>query len=157
WIQVEDFLASGKDDPHYVFNGNTAEILFGDGTHGRIPSASAVIVARQYRFGGGAGGNVPAGAGNGKPGKGTGRECVANERAAVGGRDEQTVSELRQQAPHQLRSRNRAVTAEDFAYLAGQAGGVAKATAVALMHPDHPGVEVPGAVTVVIVPDNDEP
>jgi len=32
--------------------------------------------------------------------------------------------------------------------------GVAKATAVALRHPDYPDIEVPGAVTVVIVPSD---
>jgi predicted phage baseplate assembly protein len=155
WVQVEDFLGSGKDDPHYTFNGNTAEIRFGDGTHGRIPSAGATIVATQYRFGGGASGNVAPGEVNGLPGNINGLASVTNERSAAGGRDEQDVNELMAQAPHELRSRNRAVTAEDFAWLAGQAGGVAKATAIALMHPDHPGVDVPGAVTVVIVPDND--
>jgi hypothetical protein len=45
------------------------------------------------------------------------------------------------------------VTAEDFKSLALEAGGVAKAAALDLAHPDHPDVEVPGAVTVVIVPD----
>jgi predicted phage baseplate assembly protein len=155
WVQVEDFLASGKDDPHYTFQGNTAEVRFGDGTHGRIPSAGALIVANRYRFGGGSSGNVPPGSINGLPGNITGLASVTNERGAVSGRDEQSVDELKAQAPHELRSRNRAVTADDFAYLASHAGGVAKAAAVPLMHPDFPGVDVPGAVTVLIVPDND--
>jgi predicted phage baseplate assembly protein len=157
WIQVEDFLASGTDDPHYVLNPNTAEIRFGDRTHGRIPPAGAMIVAKRYRFGGGVTGNVPSGAINGKPANVVGIDSVTNERPAVGGREEQPVSDLMNAAPHELRSRKRAVTAGDFVYLAGLAGGVAKATAIPLMHPEHPGVDVPGAVTVVIVPDNDDP
>lgn len=87
----------------------------------------------------------------------TGVAGVTNERPAVGGRDEQTVDELIREAPLRLRCRERAVSAEDFTALALQAGGVAHATALPLVHPDHAGVEVPGAVTVVIVPDQDDP
>ena len=158
WTQVEDLLASGPDSPHFVLNANKGEVRFGDGRKGRIPPASAVIVARQYRFGGGTAGNVPAGLINSPQPPLIGVESVTNERAAEGGRNEQDVEELKVQAPMALRSRNRAVTTEDFTLLAGQAGGVAKATAVALANPNHPGVEVPGAVTVVVVPDNlDDP
>ena len=49
WVQVEDFLASGPDDPHYVLNATKGEIRFGDGRGGRIPVAGAEIVAREYR------------------------------------------------------------------------------------------------------------
>jgi predicted phage baseplate assembly protein len=151
WVQVEDFLASGKEDPHYVLNTNTGVILFGDGTNGLIPPASAQIIANEYRYGGGLAGNVAAGQINAAI---TGVADATNERPAVGGADEQSVDDLKEQAPHKLRSRNRAVTSEDFAALAQQAGGVAKATAIPLAHPDYPGVDVPGAVTVVIVPDS---
>jgi len=48
------------------------------------------------------------------------------------------------------------VTSGDFAALAATAGGIAKAAALPLFHPDHPGIDVPGAVTIVVVPDNDD-
>jgi predicted phage baseplate assembly protein len=156
WRQVADFLASGRDDPHFVLNANAGEIRLGDGERGRIPAAGADIVARTYRYGGGTAGNVGEGLISTQVTNLPGVEKVTNERRAVGGRDEQDVKELKEQAPHELRSRGRAVTAEDYTALAEQAGGVAKATALPLMHPDHPGVEVPGAVTVVIVPDSDD-
>src|SRR5205823_6228260 len=63
---------------------------------------------------------------------------VKNERSAVGGRDEQGLDELREQAPAQLRCRSRAVTREDFRALAVQAGGVVRAEAFPLSHPDFP-------------------
>ena len=156
WVLVDDFLGSGKDDPHYTLNANTGEIGFGDGKNGRIPIAGTTIVANEYRFGGGTAGNVGAGQVTALQTQVTGIGKVTNERPAVGGRDEQKVDELKEEAPHELRSRNRAVTAEDYTALANKAGGVAKATAVPLAHPDHPGVEVPGAVTVVVVPDNND-
>lgn len=156
WKQVQDFLDSDSEAPHYVLNATTGEIRFGNGQRGRIPVAGAEIIAREYRYGGGTAGNVGAGLINTPLTSLVGVEKVTNERPAVGGRDEQDVEELKEQAPRVLRSRNRAVTAEDFKALAEQAGGVARATAIPLAHPDHPGVQVPGAVTVVIVPDNDD-
>jgi predicted phage baseplate assembly protein len=113
-------------------------------------------VAERYRFGGGGAGNVGPGLVNALQTPVTGVEGVTNERSAVGGRDEQALADLQEQAPAELRRRSRAVTAEDFASLAEQAGGVARATAIPLAHPDYPGVAVPGAVTVAIVPDSDD-
>ena len=37
--------------------------------------------------------------------------------------------------------------------LAAAVGGIARAKALPLFHPDHRGIKVPGAVTVVIIPD----
>jgi predicted phage baseplate assembly protein len=156
WTRVDDLLASGPDDPHYVLNATSGEVRFGNGRRGRIPVASAEIVAREYRYGGGAAGNVAADLINAPAGPAPGLESVRNERAAVGGRDEQPLEELKQEAPARVKSRSRAVTAEDFTALAAQIGEVARATAIPLAHPDHPGVAVPGAVTVVIVPDRKE-
>ena len=156
WQPVEDFLRSGRDDKHYILDATTGQIRFGDGRCGRIPVADAEVIARRYRYGGGAAGNVGVGLINAPLTALVGVEQVTNERPAVGGRDEQSVEEFKEQAPGLLRSRNRAVTAEDFAALALQAGNIAKATAIPLAHPEHPGVEVPGAVTVVIVPDTED-
>ncbi len=156
WLRVDDFLASGAEDPHYTLNAAAGRIEFGDGEHGRIPVAGAQIIATQYRYGGGAIGNVGADTITLPLTTLVGVESVSNARAAVGGRDEQALEDLKFEAPAVLRHRNRAVTPEDFAALAVQAGGVAKSAALALAHPDFPGVRVPGAVSIVIVPDNEE-
>jgi predicted phage baseplate assembly protein len=154
WERVEDFLASGPDDEHFVLKAAAGEVSFGDGRRGLIPPAGFEISARLYRHGGGGAGNVPAGSITTPLGALEGVK-VTNERPAAGGRDEQDVETLKERAPRLLRSRDRAITPEDYAALAAQAGEVRKATALALSHPDHPGVEVPGAVTVVVVPEAD--
>ena len=156
WQQVEDFLATKPDDKHFLLNPTTGTITFGNGDRGRIPQLDALIVAVHYRFGGGSGGNVAAGLISAPLSGLVGVESVTNERSAVGGREEQEEADLKEQAPRILKSRNRAVTKEDFAALAAQAGNIARAVAIPLAHPDHPGVEVPGAVTVVVVPDNED-
>ncbi len=58
---------------------------------------------------------------------------------ASGGRDEETLDEVRKRAPRVVRSRERAVTAEDYEFFAMQAGNVKRAKALALFHPRFPG------------------
>jgi len=55
-LDPEDVGAGGdfslrQRDPHFTSTGNTAQILFWRRNHGEFPSAGAMIVARQYRFG----------------------------------------------------------------------------------------------------------
>src|SRR5690606_26558142 len=83
-------------------------------------SGSPVRVQR-YRTGGGESGNV-----------GTGAivqlrqpipyiDRVENRYPATGGRDAETVDNAKERGPLQLRTRNRAVTLEDYTHLAGEA------------------------------------
>jgi predicted phage baseplate assembly protein len=81
---------------------------------------------------------------------------VTNARPAAGGNELQTLDDLKADAPALLRHQERAVTAADYASLAKQVGGVADAIALPLTHPDHPGVNVAGSVTVVVVADTDD-
>lgn len=163
WSEVEDFLASGPRDQHYVLNRTTGEVRFGDGRRGAIPIANvtnpgANVVARRYQYGGGAHGNVPAGAlralRNAVPG--IDENQVVNLMASYGGRDEETLDQAKQRAPAAVQARCRAVTSEDFEFFATQAADIARAKALPLAHPGFPDVQVPGVVTVVVVPDSDE-
>jgi len=154
WKLVGDFLSTQPDDAVYTLDATTATITFPDGRNGRILPAGATVTATTYRYGGGAVGNVAPGAINALGPRVVGVTAVTNQRAAVGGADEQTVEELGQRAPAVLRAGDRAVTEADFASVAMRAGDVAKAVAIGLRHPDYPGIAVPGAVTVVIVPSD---
>lgn len=156
WERVDDFLASGPRDHHYTLLPTTGRLSFGDGRRGRIPPFGSTVVARHYRVGGGAEGNVGAHTVTSLLLEIQGVAGVTNERPAVGGRDEESVEEKKEKAPQVLRHRNRAVTVEDFAALAREVGGVADAAALPLHHPDYPEVDLPGAVTVILVPDSDE-
>jgi len=155
WRPIEDLFAAGPEDDVYSVDLSSGRIRFGDGRHGRIPPAGAVIVARSYRYGGGAATNVATGLIN-TPFDLAADVTVTNWRPAVGGSDEESVEEVAQRAPLALRNKNRAVTAEDYAALATEVGGVAQAVALPLYNPDFPDVEVPGAVSVVIVPETEE-
>lgn len=163
WTEVPDLLGSGPDDAHYVLNRSTGEIRFGDGRTGRIPVGNAAtprnIRARTYQVGGGTRGNLAAGQISALQSsiRGVQTDDVANLFASAGGTDEETLDEARARAPATIKGANRAVTAEDFEVLARQAGDVARAKALPLYHPDYPTIDVPGVVTVVVVPDVDDP
>lgn len=164
WERVGDFFGSGPQDRHYVLNRTSGEVRFGDGMNGSIPVGNVLnvnsnVVAREYRTGGGKRGNVAAG----KLStlltsiEGVDEAGVTNLQPAVAGRDEETLDEAKVRAPRALKSRCRAVTAEDFETLAMEAANISRAKALPLAHPSFPGVKVPGAVTVIVVPDTDEP
>ena len=164
WEEVEDFFASTKHDRHYMLDRTSGVIRFGDGTNGAIPVANPAapdsnIVAVVYRYGGGVEGNLAAGRLKTLVASVDGIDAgaVANLFDATGGRAEETFDQAKVRVPRLIRSRGRAVTAEDFEQLACEVGGVKRAKALPFAHPDFPGVAVPGAVTVIVVPDGTAP
>jgi hypothetical protein len=164
WTLVEDFFGASPDDQVYVLDRTTGQIRLGNGANGAIPVANVNlpnnnVVARTYRYGGGKQGNLAANKLTTMVNSITGIDAshVTNLFAASGGSDEETLDDAKLRAPRALKSRDRAVTNDDFEYLAMQAGDVKRAFAMPLAHPSFPGVQVPGAVTVIVVPDSDDP
>lgn len=159
WFAVDDLLGAGPRDRQLALHYSSGDMLTGDGENGAVPVANAVnpdanVVVRQYRFGGGTQGNVAARAINNllTPIVGLDAGATSNLFAATGGADEEGLDAAKKRAARSLRARDRAVTAEDFELLAQAAGNVARAKALPLTHPQFPGVKVPGAVSVIVVP-----
>ena len=160
WAEVDDLYASGSNDLHYTLDPATGTVRFGNGRQGAIPGAnianrSANIVAVSYRAGGGLAGNVAADQVTALLSNVEGIDSarVTNPMAAGGGRDAETLAEAKRRAPSALRAQRRAVTAEDFEALATEAANVKRAKALPLAHPQFPGAQVPGVVSVIVVPD----
>jgi hypothetical protein len=156
WEEVEDFYNSAPDDYHYVLNRTTGEIQFGDGEQGHIPRAGLNnIIARYYRYGGGKRGNLGAGMLTEYL---AGVDQVTNLWPAAGGDDEEPLAWAKARAPQALKTKDRAVTLEDFEFLARQTpwAAVGRAHALPLYHPQFPDIEVPGVVTVIVIPDSDD-
>jgi predicted phage baseplate assembly protein len=161
WQEVEDFFASGRDDPHFTLDRATGEIRFGDG-RGRIPVANPAnptgnVVAHYYRWGGGKGGNVGARTLTNLSSFVEGVQDVTNLQPASGGSDDETVEEAKLRAPREIKAKDRAVTAEDFEFLTIGTPSVRirRAKALPLSHPKYRGTPIPGVVTVIVVPDSD--
>jgi predicted phage baseplate assembly protein len=160
WQEVSDFYGSGPDDPHYALDRTTGIVSFGDGQHGRIPpgtTSTSGIVAFQYKYGGGKAGNAGANTVTQLQTSIDGIESVTNQQPAFGGSDEESLDDAKARAPHALKSNDRAVTAEDFEYMAVQTPGanVRRAKALPLTHPLFADQPIPGVVTVIVIPDSD--
>jgi predicted phage baseplate assembly protein len=153
-------VRSGR--PHFTCDPVTGAVEFGDGDHGRIPLVNegllrSNIVARRYRVGGGPAGNVAAGAITDLQSFVPSVDTVVNHLPADGGDAVEGVEEAGRRAAAEISGRHRCVTTADFEHQATQAPGtrVRRAKALPLHHPDHPDVQVPGAVTVIVVPASD--
>lgn len=143
WTPRPDLLDSGPDDRHFVAesdDGGHMHLRFGDGRNGARfallepgddPLEPATVA--RYRIGNGAAGNVGADAIDGialDGIDGAGITCVRNPIPASGGVEPETVAEARIQAPQESRQRRlRAITAHDYAELAGRTAGVQRAAA----------------------------
>jgi predicted phage baseplate assembly protein len=161
WKEVSDFAASTRHDEHYVLNRLTGGITFGDGKYGKIPlplSGGNNIMALEYEYGGGKKANVGAGKLTALQTSVPSVDSVTNKRPATGGEDEETLEAAKQRGPEELKTSQRAVTIEDFEFLATQTPGVRvrRAKCLPLHHPDFPAGCIPGVVTVIIVPESQE-
>lgn len=151
WTETDSFFDAGPRSRVYVVDRITGELRFGDGRKGMIPpAASKSVMADHYRIGGGARGNVTAQRVTAMRRSIAYVDGVHNPFPANGGSDAESVEDAKARGPHLIKARNRAVTAEDFEWLAMQASnGVARARCLNTI-----GRE--GEVTVVVVPKSDE-
>lgn len=152
-----DAILNGR---FYVLDRSSGEVLFGDGGTTRVPVANferprSNVRARSYRYGGGATGNVAAGAISTLISAVAGIDAgqVSNPLAAAGGTDEESLDSAKARAGLLLKARSRAVTTEDFEVIAKSAGPIGRVKALPLYHPDFPNLPVPGVVSVVVVPE----
>ena len=151
WREVDSFFDSGPRSRHYLKNPVTGAVSFGDGVQGMmLPEGRSNVIARRYQIGGGVRGNVNAMALNQMMHAVAYIDKCYNLAPAAGGSDAETVDEAKARAPYTLKSRDRAVTTEDFEALALRAStSVARAKCLPSQRHD-------GHVQVVIVPRSDE-
>ncbi|MFI6449611.1 putative baseplate assembly protein [Kitasatospora sp. NPDC050543] len=131
WLPARDLLSSAPDDRRFVVETDDERLSwlrFGDGRTGRRPDPGTSFTAR-YRIGEGPSGNVGAESIVHlalRPGVG-GHDLVVRPRnplPAAGGTPPETLAQARAAIPVAFRAtRERAVTAEDYAELARRAGG----------------------------------
>jgi predicted phage baseplate assembly protein len=165
WTRVRDFSSSRPDDRHFTCDELTGEIAFGpalpnpDGTmsaFGAVPEQGQIIGFSSYRTGGGLRGNVRENKVTVLKGSYPYVTSVSNPRPATGGRDREELERAKMRAREVLKIRNRAVTAEDFEFLAQKGSpSVGRARCVQpLRHPAHgrPDLPTPGVVRILIVP-----
>jgi predicted phage baseplate assembly protein len=149
WTEVADFGQSTSSDRHVLWDDSQGVISFGpavryaDGAivqHGAIPPDGALLVVREYRYGGGHHGNVGAGTLTALRSTIPYVDRVENLQSARGGVDAETDDNVKTRGPMTLRTGQRAVTTGDFERLALQSTmQVARARA---LRPTEPGKPV---------------
>lgn len=162
WQEVPDFAASGPADRHYTLDRLEGTLTFGpallqpDGSmrrFGAVPPQGSILRFSRYQYGGGVLGNVPKHALSVVKSSIPYVARVTNRVPAVGGRDAQTLEDAKLRAPQVLRTRTRAMTADDYEYLACEVTGVARAHCLApAAQPGDPDDPQPGQVFVVVLP-----
>ncbi len=131
WLPRRDLLASSRFDRHFtveVDNDGYAHLRFGDGFHAARPKPDSTFTAN-YRVGNGAAGNVGAESIRRVVWNGGGINLVRNPLAATGGREPESLEQVRQYAPQAFRTQERAVTAADYAEVTERHPEVQKAAA----------------------------
>jgi predicted phage baseplate assembly protein len=163
WQEVPDFGGSSETDQHYTLDELDGTITFGPALiqpsgsvyrFGDVPPKGSAIRFSRYQHGGGKQGNVPAGAIAVLKSSIPYIASVNNRDRAVGGRDAQSLDDAKLRAARQLRSRTRAVTAEDFEFHACQMSGIARARCLSPgVQPGPASAIPPGQVFVIVLPE----
>jgi len=131
---VTNFQLSQPLDRHVRFEIDELDrtrVLFGNGVRGRVAVAGVDNIRATYRVGGGAISNQ-VGAHritslNNPP---TFISAATNPRAPLGGSAQESVDEARVNIPLSVEALDRAITFNDFEYLAQKVAGIAQAKAV---------------------------
>lgn len=130
WEEVASFAGTGPQDRVFAVDRAMGQVQLppavreADGSllaYGAVPAAGATVRLPAYRTGGGPAGNVAAHAVTVLRRSVPYVDRVDNRRPALGGVAGETVEEARRRGPVALRTRDRAVTAEDYEQLARDA------------------------------------
>lgn len=151
WQAAEDLSAAGSADRVYAIDRALGLITSGDGVHGRVPPIGRDNVRITYRTGGGSRGNVGVGTIKALRTTIPFVSKASNPEAAGGGSDVEAVDQALLRGPQMLRHRGRAVTAEDYEWLAREASReVARVRCLPTFNDQ--GQYETNWVTVIIVP-----
>jgi hypothetical protein len=123
WRETASLDGSGPNDRVFELDPEAGILTFGDGRRGRIPplvATAGAVVALRYRWGGGLAGEMDTGTILVSAAQFQGLAGVTNFVPSRGGRDAETLEAAKLRARKELSTRNRAVTATDFEWIALQ-------------------------------------
>jgi predicted phage baseplate assembly protein len=129
WQERRDFAQSDKNDTHFILDRITGEVRFGPAIRlpngefrqfGATPAQGSSLIVKEYLHGGGTHGNVPSEILNTLKTTIPMIERVHNRQAATKGLNGETLDAALMRGLQEWRTRQRAVTREDFEYLTFQ-------------------------------------
>lgn len=163
WQQTDDLAVLQGPVAAYVLDPEAGTVTFGNQLQGMIVPAGRRVRVNIMRAGGGAAGNLPAGSltsiqaldTSGNPVTQT--LTVQQPMATGGGADSETLAAAEQRLPALLQHQDRAVTAADYRNLTEEipGSGIARVEVLPLFKPQTRSPNVPGVVSVMVIPDKD--
>jgi len=143
WSQVNHLHQTQFNSRVYELNSHLSKINFGDDRNGKIPPLGKNNIMISYSIGGGIKGNVALKTISKLADSISFIDSIDNPIEASGGADIQSIDNLMQIAPKRFKHRYKAVTKEDFVYLAKEASNnIAKVSVIATN----------GLVRLIIIP-----
>jgi len=156
WQSKANLFLSSPSDRHYAIDRTRGVVIFGDGTNGRTLPQDAAVLIKEFRSGGGSGGNVAARTITQLLGALTGVQSVFNPRPAEGGADSETLGAFARRAPAAVRHAGRALTTGDYEAMVREAS-TAVTVVKALGNRNAAGRQMPGWITIIIIPESQDP
>jgi len=138
-------------DRVYELDPEAGTVQFGDGLRGMIPEAGNRVRIRTMRYGGGKSGNIAAG---NLTGISFPNLKLVQALETAGGVDAETLERAEKRIPGELRHRNRAVTEDDYAFLALETPGLelARVEVLPKFKPQQRISGIIGVVSVMVLP-----
>lgn len=163
WQEVEDFADSLPTSRHFRLESATGILSLGpsllqpDGKichFGATPPKGSRLRFSSYQYGGGIDGNVPAKSIRVLKSSVAYVSRVSNHERATGGGNAQSLEDAKFRAAQLLRHQRRAVTRDDYEYVAQNVKGVARALCVGAGTPSGSKDAAPrGTVLLYILPE----
>ncbi len=156
WTPIDDLSTAGPNDRVYAIDPTFGTIQFGDGVTGMVPPVGFNNVQATYQYGGGSDGNVAAATITTLRTTIPLVDHVNNPLSAGGGSDTEQLNSAVQRGSEGVKNRGRAVSVEDYQWLATAAS---RDVARVLVLPDFndAGESATNWVTVLIVPGTSDP
>lgn len=155
WNAVDDLTTAAATDRAYTIDRTFGQVRFGNGVQGTVPPAGRDNIRASYQAGGGASGNVAASQITTLRTTIPYVERATNPEGASSGADTETLERAIERGPQHIKNRGRAVTAEDFEWIAREASrAIARVKCLPLFNDQ--GASQTGWVTLIIVPSGDE-
>ncbi|MGB9180937.1 MAG: putative baseplate assembly protein [Pyrinomonadaceae bacterium] len=156
WHEQQHLFLAGPHDRCFAVERVRGRLRFGNGSEGKVPPEGAAIIARRYQSGGGLRGNVGAATITQMLAPIAGVQAVSNPKPAEGGADAETLESLSLRGPQTIRHRGRALSPQDYETLTREAS-TAVAFVRAIPSRAASGRKMPGWVTLLIIPQSEEP
>lgn len=151
WDRRKNFSHSGPEDCHYCVDSAGGKILFGDCIHGMAPEGKILLVSYGRVLG--SGGNVKAARIERFAEEEFSGIPVTNPRDAVGGQEEESISQAFARVRKRLTEARNMVTAEDYENMVRKTPGLRIESCKALVGgTEHGGKEEDNEVLIVVKP-----